>query len=54
MDTALDPLSDAQLVARRCGVIRTSRVERRTTLLLVRLRYHIIIAGCGQQLDSAA
>jgi superfamily II DNA or RNA helicase len=40
MDTALDPLGEG--VARRCGVIRTSRVERRTTLLLVRFRYHII------------
>jgi len=40
MDTALDPLGGG--IARRCGVIRTQRVERRTTLLLVRLRYHII------------
>jgi superfamily II DNA or RNA helicase len=40
MDTALDPIGEA--VARRCGVIRTSRVEKRTTLLLVRLRYHIL------------
>jgi hypothetical protein len=40
MDTALDPLG--QGLARRCGVVRTSRVARRTTLLLVRLRYHII------------
>ena len=40
MDTALDPLG--QGLARRCGVVRTSRVARRTTLLLVRFRYHII------------
>lgn len=40
MDTALDPIE--QSIARRCGVIRTSRVSRRTTLLLVRLRFHII------------
>lgn len=40
MDNALDPMGDG--VARRCGVIRTSRVQRRTTLLLIRLRYHII------------
>ena len=39
MDTALDPQADG--IARRCGAIRTSRVERRTTLLLVRFRYHI-------------
>ncbi|MFN0083819.1 MAG: helicase-related protein [Blastocatellia bacterium] len=40
MDTALDPLGNA--IAHRCGVIRTGRVARRTTLLLLRLRYHII------------
>lgn len=40
MNTALDPLIPAP--ARRCGVIRTSRVERRTTVLLVRFRYHIV------------
>jgi hypothetical protein len=40
MDTALDPLAEGE--ARRCGVIVTSHVERRTTLLLVRYRYHII------------
>jgi superfamily II DNA or RNA helicase len=40
MDTALDPLG--QSAARRCGVIRTKRVERRTTLLLVRFRFHIV------------
>jgi superfamily II DNA or RNA helicase len=40
MDTALDPLG--QSAARRCGVIRTKRVERRTTMLLVRFRFHIV------------
>jgi superfamily II DNA or RNA helicase len=40
MDTALDAISDS--VARRCGVIRTGKVERRTTLLLTRFRFHII------------
>jgi hypothetical protein len=40
MDAALDPLGES--VARRCGVIRTRTVERRTTALLVRLRYHLI------------
>lgn len=40
MDTALDPIGEG--IARRCGVIRTSKVEKRTTLLLVRLRYHIL------------
>jgi hypothetical protein len=40
MDTALDPISES--IARRCGVIRAGQVERRTTVLLKRLRYHII------------
>jgi hypothetical protein len=40
MDTALDPLG--QGIGRRCGVIRTSSVPRRTTLVLVRFRYHIL------------
>lgn len=40
MDSALDPLGSG--VARRCGVMRTDRVERRTTLLLVRFRFHIV------------
>lgn len=38
-DTALD--SQTEGVARRAGVVRTSAVERRTTLLLVRYRYHL-------------
>jgi superfamily II DNA or RNA helicase len=46
MDTALDPIhtisDERTLPARRCGVIRSSAVERRTTLLLLRYRYHII------------
>jgi superfamily II DNA or RNA helicase len=43
MDTALDPVEDPfnKPVARRCGVIHTSLVQKRTTLLLVRLRFHI-------------
>lgn len=40
MDAALDPLLGG--IARRCGVIRTRAVKKRTTLLLVRLRYHIL------------
>jgi hypothetical protein len=40
MDAALDPLGNG--VARRCGVIRTRRVQERTTLLLLRTRYHLI------------
>jgi hypothetical protein len=40
MDTALDAKLDG--IARRCGAIRTTAVSRRTTVLLLRLRYHII------------
>ena len=39
MDTALDPMEEG--VAHRCGVIRTHSVERRTTLLLLRMRFSI-------------
>ena len=45
METALDPLARGEQIrmpARRCGAIRTAQVERRTTLLLVRFRYHIV------------
>lgn len=44
MNTALDAieLEENQPRARRAGAIRTSAVQRRTTLLLVRFRYHII------------
>jgi hypothetical protein len=41
LTTALDPLFPSA-PARRCGVIRTSCVERRTTLLLIRFRFHIV------------
>ncbi len=43
MDVALDPLLSKGSAACRCGVIRTSRVARRTTLLLLRLRFHIVV-----------
>lgn len=51
METALDPLSAERknmLFARRCGAIRTKQVERRTTLLLVRYRYHILTVQGGE------
>ena len=40
MDTALDPLLAG--AAKRCGVIRTRAINKRTVLLLLRFRYHII------------
>jgi superfamily II DNA or RNA helicase len=45
LETALDPLAGDALnypASRRCGAIRTRAVDKRTTLLLVRFRYHII------------
>jgi hypothetical protein len=39
LDASLDAMADTG--AARCGVVRTKAVDRRTTLLLVRLRYHI-------------
>lgn len=44
MDSALDDAlaGDGPVPAARCGVIRTKAVKTRTTLLLLRLRYHII------------
>jgi hypothetical protein len=47
MDTALDAQADA--VARRCGVLRTAAVRERTTLLLLRLRYHLVTQLPGGQ-----
>ncbi|MBW1982521.1 MAG: SWF/SNF helicase family protein [Deltaproteobacteria bacterium] len=47
MNTSLDPLAEG--VAKRCGVIRTRKVEKRTTLLLVRFRYHIITIKAGRE-----
>jgi len=40
LDTALDPILES--VAARSGVIRSKKVQTRTTLFLIRLRYHIV------------
>lgn len=40
IENALDPVTEG--FVKRCGVIRTNQVSQRTTLLLLRLRYHII------------
>ncbi|MCF8111808.1 MAG: DEAD/DEAH box helicase [Desulfobacteraceae bacterium] len=39
LDTTLDPYEKS--LAKRCGAIRTGAVNIRTTLLLLRLRYHL-------------
>lgn len=43
METALDPAAVERVIARRCGAVRTRDVEKRTTALLVRFRYHILV-----------
>lgn len=40
MNTALDD-ENTHSIARRCGVIRTASVQKRTTLLLIRYRFHL-------------
>ena len=46
LDQALDPVArEATPVAARCGFVYTSAVSERTTLLVVRLRYHLQVAG---------
>lgn len=47
MDTALEGMENG--VAKRCGAIRTRAVELRTTLLLIRLRYHLVINRHGEE-----
>jgi len=50
LDQALDPMArDTKAVAARCGVISTSAVSTRTTLLVARLRYHLQIAGANTE-----
>jgi superfamily II DNA or RNA helicase len=46
-EAALDPLMTGP--ARRCGVIRTSAAEGRTTLLLLRVRMQILTPRAGQE-----
>lgn len=48
LDSALDPYADA--VAARCGAIATRAVERRTTILVVRLRFHLVVRRADRPL----
>ena len=50
VDAALDPLMEGK--ARRCGAIRTQAVKTRTSLLLLRLRHHIMATRRGQAAHS--
>jgi superfamily II DNA or RNA helicase len=43
LDSALDAQADGPRPARRCGVITTDAVTTRTTLLLVRYRFHLTL-----------
>ena len=48
LESALDSVSPADPLdrpARRCGVMRTAAVSKRTTLLLVRYRFHLELPG---------
>lgn len=51
MNTALDAIEveTGQFYARRAGAIRTSAVSKRTTLLLVRFRYHLITKTASEE-----
>lgn len=50
LDQALDPVArDARPVASRCGIVSTSAVTVRTTLLVTRFRYHLKIAGADAE-----
>ncbi|HHH31790.1 MAG TPA: ATP-dependent helicase [Polyangiaceae bacterium] len=43
LETALD--NDLDGPGKRCGVVRTAAVSRRTTVLLLRMRFHIVNQG---------
>jgi len=43
LESALDAKTPGPRPARRCGVLRTAAVARRTTLLLVRIRLHLTL-----------
>jgi superfamily II DNA or RNA helicase len=50
LDQALDPVArDALPVASRCGVVSTLAVSARTTLLVVRFRYHLQIVSAAAE-----
>ena len=54
LDTALDPLAPGPRPARRCGVVRTAAVQRRTTLLLARFRFTVTLPVGGARRDVVA
>jgi superfamily II DNA or RNA helicase len=54
LEGALDSDSDDKRVAQRAGAIRTRRVERRTTILLLRYRFHIATRFAGRDDERLA
>jgi superfamily II DNA or RNA helicase len=44
LESALDPTANPR-PARRCGALRTDAVQTRTTLLLIRFRFHLTLPG---------
>src|SRR5260370_18922557 len=55
LESALDPAIPADLrPARRCGVMRSSAVQRRTTILLTRFRMHVSLPGRDDPRQLAA
>jgi superfamily II DNA or RNA helicase len=50
LDQALDPVArDVRPVASRCGVVSTSAVNTRTTLVVARFRYHLQVSGTNSE-----
>ncbi|MFI6458611.1 helicase-related protein [Streptosporangium amethystogenes] len=54
LNAALDGKADGPRPARRCGVIRTKAVATRTTLLLVRYRFHLTLPSRSGERELVA
>ncbi|MBY8855415.1 DEAD/DEAH box helicase [Nocardia sp. CA2R105] len=54
LNAALDDKVTGPRPARRCGVVRTNGVETRTTLLLVRYRFHLTLPSRAGERQSVA
>ncbi|MFJ4500300.1 DEAD/DEAH box helicase [Streptomyces sp. NPDC088864] len=54
LDAALDPAAAGRRPARRCGVVTTDAVPTRTTLLLVRYRFHLTLPSRGGEKQLVA
>ncbi|UFR01767.1 helicase [Streptomyces sp. Go40/10] len=54
LNAALDPRAEGARPARRCGVVTTDAVTTRTTLLLVRYRFHLTLPSRGGERQLVA